>query len=675
MKNSAKTKKRKSLKKLLLTEIVLFVVIIIVIITAINIKTQSDKISDLSESILARESVSYADEVYSWWRSIEDRVAQTAYVYRNIPELPYDEVLAMLLKLTELDPDSQDIYIGYGDTSVFLDGSGWIPDDTFVFTDREWYTGAIGKNGAIYTSEPYLDASTGKTCLACAIMLRDNVVLSSDINFDKVSERLNGFKSSSDEAKFFIVNKETEDILVSSISGIVGETVDKSADPVMKGLNSVFNSLNTENSIGVKKVETADTEAGRMMYTATDIEETSWVVVSAVPYSFVSNSIMSTVVITFVIAAVLLVLLAVSLYLIITKYIDPVSKVTDRIVDISHGDFTVKLVPEGNNEITTLSERLNDYIADMRTMLLNLANISKDMNSRAAGCFDISHVLFTSNQTQGESIGRLNQTLNMMNDSISRISNDAVELASISGNLANDADDVRNLCENTMKASATGRDEMDIMTKNINTLNDTVHELGDIISVTAKSVEEITGITETISAISSRTNLLSLNASIEAARAGEMGKGFAVVASEVGVLANQSSEATENIRSLIEGITGNIEKINQKAGICIADTDACVSGVEKTNKSFDRIYADVAEATNGIVEIVNGIGRISDVATNNAAITEEQTASITEILELSDMIVKESNKLLDETKNISSISEDLNQYSDEIKSDLSQYTL
>ena len=54
----------------------------------------------------------------------------------------------------------------------------------------------------------------------------------------------------------------------------------------------------------------------------------------------------------------------------------PVVTVTERITEISKGDFTVKLVPEGNNEITTLSESLNEYIEKMRTTLNSLSDIS-----------------------------------------------------------------------------------------------------------------------------------------------------------------------------------------------------------------------------------------------------------------------------------------------------------
>ncbi|MCR4754848.1 MAG: methyl-accepting chemotaxis protein [Lachnospiraceae bacterium] len=670
-----KGKKRKSLKKSLLSTIILIVAIVIVIITQISIKLASDNIQSLTNNILARESATYANEIQSWWSNIGERVEQTADILRNTPELSHDEALAMLLKLTELDPDSQDIYMAYGDTGKFLDGSGWIPDDTFVFTDRPWYQGALAAGGQIYSSEPYVDASTGKTCLACAIMIKDNVVLSSDINFDKVAEKVASFDSLSPDAKYYIINKESKDILISNITESVGQTLADTTDPVAAGLAPIFDSLNMSAEAGGDKVVNSKTSTGTYMYTATDIEGTSWAVVCAVPTSLLSNMILRVMFVTFVSAIILIAIISILIYIIISKAINPVTTVTERITDISKGDFTVKIVPEGNNEITTLSESLNEYIEKMRNTLNSLSSISGAMNSRAGECFDISHILSDANSNQGESIEKLNTTLSDMNTSIEEIAHAATELAGTSSQLAQNAEDVRVLCDETLEASSKGRDEMESMTRNVTTLDETIGELTALIRETAKSIEEITGITDTINALSEQTNLLSLNASIEAARAGEMGKGFAVVASEVGVLANQSSEATDTIRRLVEGITKNITDINHKAEICVKDMETCMTGVAEANESFDKIYSDVAKATDGISEIASGIEKINDVATNNAAITQEQASSINEVLGLSSEIVSESNKLRTETENITNISENLNKYSDEINSDLSQYTV
>ncbi len=667
--------KRRSLKTGLLVQILLFVILMVMIITTINIRMQNEKTRNLTMDVLSRESVSYASEVNNWWSGVTQRVQQTADIYRNTPEMSYDDTLAMLLELTKLDPDSQDIYIGYADTGVFLDGSGWVPDDTFVFNDRGWFIGAVNNKGEIYTSDPYVDASTGKTCLACAILLRDGVVLSSDVNFDKVTEKLAGFQSSSPDAKFYIINKESKDILVSNVQDLAGENVAESKDPLMQGLNSVFTSLNTSASTSENKVQIARTSAGKVMYASTEIAGTSWVVVSAVPYSFVSAGTNQTIVLNIVIAIVLLAVLAVIVFISVSRALNPVSTITERITDISEGNFAVSIVPVGNNEITTLSESLNEYIQKMRATLQNLAKISRDMNESAGQCYDISQTLSSANQTQGDSVGKLNTTLGDMNASIDEVARAATELADTSAQLSQSAEEVRNLCNETLEASNSGRSEMEQMTASVRTLSDTIRSLTDIIRVTSKSVAEITGITDAINAISEQTNLLSLNASIEAARAGEMGRGFAVVASEVGVLAKQSSEATDMIRKLVADITHNIEEISEKAEICVGDMETCLHGVEGANRSFDSICEDVAKATDGIADIANGIERINDVASGNAAITQEQAASIQEILNLSDSIVEDSSVLRTETDNISGVSENLNNYADAVNSDLSQYQL
>ena len=70
----------------------------------------------------------------------------------------------------------------------------------------------------------------------------------------------------------------------------------------------------------------------------------------------------------------------------------------------------------------------------------------------------------------------------------------------------------------------------------------------------AEAAQNIGVVVGLIQNIAGQTNLLALNATIEAARAGDAGRGFAVVASEVKSLAAQTTRATEEIRSQIEGV-------------------------------------------------------------------------------------------------------------------------
>jgi len=668
-------KKRSSLKKIILLRVLIAVTIIIVIITEYNMSTQSNQIKTLSVSLLARDSVTYAEEIGNWWKLIESRVEMSAEIWRSSPNMSFEQTRELLEGLTASDPDSQDIYMGNGSSGRFFDGSGWVPDDTFVFTDRPWYKGAISAGGQIYSSDPYVDASTGKTCIACSIMIRDGIVLSSDINFDKMQEKLDAFESSSDEVKIYIINSATGDILLSNDSSVVGSTVSSSSDATVKGLASVYSSLNTASSASGDRVIITGTEAGKMMYVATEIDGTSWVVASATPYSFVMDPTLSSLNVSLVITLICLGLLAALLYFVIRKYLNPVTNVTGKIGDLTGGDFTTDIVPEGNNEITTLSEQLNDYIDRMKGMLTHLTEITGDMNESAEQCAGISGGLRESNASQTESIEKLNDYLNGLDQSIEDVANAATELANVSSSLATNSEEVRTLCEETVKASESGRSEMRDMTHAVTILNDTIGELTAIIRMTAETVDEIKGITNTIGDISSQTNLLSLNASIEAARAGEAGRGFAVVASEVGALANQSSTAAAHISTLVEAITENIANINEKADDCIKDMERCLAGVSRSNESFESIYTDITKATDAITGIADGIGRINDVASNNAAATEEQAATVTQILELSDTIVKDSGKLSEDTESLSEVSEKLSGCSAAVSDDLKNFKL
>src|SRR5436189_223409 len=89
------------------------------------------------------------------------------------------------------------------------------------------------------------------------------------------------------------------------------------------------------------------------------------------------------------------------------------------------------------------------------------------------------------------------------------------------------------------------------------TMADEANETMGALATAAQHIDEVVGFIRTIAA---QTNLLALNATIEAARAGEAGRGFAVVASEVKMLAQRTSEATNEISEQISGIQSATEE-------------------------------------------------------------------------------------------------------------------
>jgi methyl-accepting chemotaxis protein len=130
-----------------------------------------------------------------------------------------------------------------------------------------------------------------------------------------------------------------------------------------------------------------------------------------------------------------------------------------------------------------------------------------------------------------------------------------------------------------------------------------------------RSLEQATGqigeVIGLINSIASQTNLLALNATIEAARAGEAGKGFAIVASEVKALAQQTANATEEIRS-------QVGAIQQEAAAALKS----ISGVTRTVTDVSELVTAVAAATEEQTAATEEISRrVQQVAVGTEAVS------------------------------------------------------
>ncbi|WP_420547432.1 methyl-accepting chemotaxis protein [Curvivirga sp.] len=128
------------------------------------------------------------------------------------------------------------------------------------------------------------------------------------------------------------------------------------------------------------------------------------------------------------------------------------------------------------------------------------------------------------------------------------------------------------------------------------------------LSTTAQDIEQVVDL---ISEIADQTNLLALNATIEAARAGDAGKGFAVVANEVKSLANQTTNATDQIGAQVKEM--------QEA------TSATVRSIEEIHSTIDeidQISSDVSVAVDdqrNITSSITGKVQLSSASTQDVS--------------------------------------------------------
>jgi methyl-accepting chemotaxis protein len=114
------------------------------------------------------------------------------------------------------------------------------------------------------------------------------------------------------------------------------------------------------------------------------------------------------------------------------------------------------------------------------------------------------------------------------------------------------------------------------------------------------AIGEIIG---TVNDLADQSHLLSVNAAIEAARAGEEGAGFRVVAQEIRSLAEQSKQATVQVKALL----GDIQKATSSAVMATEQAGKSVrSGVELSEgaaRSIRSMSATIEESAHAAAQI------------------------------------------------------------------------
>ncbi|MCC4608506.1 methyl-accepting chemotaxis protein [Xanthomonas campestris] len=141
------------------------------------------------------------------------------------------------------------------------------------------------------------------------------------------------------------------------------------------------------------------------------------------------------------------------------------------------------------------------------------------------------------------------------------------------------------------------------------------------------SSKKIADIISVIDGIAFQTNILALNAAVEAARAGDQGRGFAVVASEVRTLAQRSSGAAKEIKSLIDDSVQRVAEgsaLVHSAGTTMTEV---VASVQRVTDIMGEISAASQEQSAGIEQVNQTVTQMDETTQQNAALVEEATAA------------------------------------------------
>jgi methyl-accepting chemotaxis protein len=143
----------------------------------------------------------------------------------------------------------------------------------------------------------------------------------------------------------------------------------------------------------------------------------------------------------------------------------------------------------------------------------------------------------------------------------------------------------------------------------------------------ATSSQQIANIVGLIEDIAFQTNLLALNAGIEAARAGDAGRGFAVVATEVRALAQRSSDAAKDIKTLIQESEREVAMGVERVGVTGEVLRRLTDQVVTIDKMVAEISASAALQADALVKVNTAIGKMGSSTQATAAMVEETNAA------------------------------------------------
>ena len=172
-----------------------------------------------------------------------------------------------------------------------------------------------------------------------------------------------------------------------------------------------------------------------------------------------------------------------------------------------------------------------------------------------------------------------------------------------------------------------------------------------VVSLSEQSTT-ISDITGTVTDIADQSNLLAVNAAIEAAKAGEQGKGFAVVAQEVKSLADQSKQATSQVKSILGDIQ---KKISTVVMLTEQGSKASEAGVKQSIVAGESIQVLVASVTEA-----------GQAATQIAASSQQQLAGMAQVASAMENIKQASTESVSSTQQTESTARNLHDLSEKL---------
>ncbi len=321
------------------------------------------------------------------------------------------------------------------------------------------------------------------------------------------------------------------------------------------------------------------------------------------------------------------------------EILKPVEEGRQVLEKMGGGDLTVRMHGEYEGDHRRLKDSINQVAASLEQALGRVTEAVSAAASASSQISSSTEELAAGVQEQTSQSAEVAGAVHEMTKTILENANNASETATVAKKAKESAETGGQVVEQTVSGM---RRIADVVGKSALT----VKELG-------KSSDQIGEIITVIDDIADQTNLLALNAAIEAARAGDQGRGFAVVADEVRKLAERTTKATKEIAAMIK-------KIQE-------DTHGAVESMETGTKEVENGISLADRAGASLREIVNVSQRVTDMVTQIAVASEQQSSAAEQISKNVEAISTVTSQTASGTQQIAHAAEDLNRLSENLQ--------
>lgn len=612
----------------LVTVFLVVIVIPIIVLGFLSFEKSSEIIKNETQnisSILVDEierSINNQFDTYS--KSIDYLGKDDVLVSSDFGDVQYETKVSNILeKYIESYSGADYAYIGFENEEFIVYP---FADVSFNPKERVWYKEAVAAKGTVWTS-PYTDDATKQTVITAASPVYDGDkligVIGIDFNITDLRETLLGIKIGNTGSLILTDSENT--IIVHENEELIGQKI--SNKKILEEINKNGDGKFEYTDVDTEKFavyETLDSLGWKVIVNMNMIEISS----KAAPMSYLVS-------IVGLISAVIALFISIAFS---NALIRKVKKLASVMNNSKTGDLKGRFSYKGRDEINELGNDFNEMMDSISELISNTKGVIGEI-------FESSDEL----KENAESASSSSEEMAVSVDDIAGGASMQAEGAEVCMNIASNLekemksiDDVRSLMLEDSHVTTDVNEKgqgLVIELKNKNDLNsigiESINQAVTELDRNSKDIEAILGVIESIS---EQTSLLALNASIEAARAGEHGKGFGVVAEEIRKLADQSNNATQEIKEIVYGIS---EKSGRAIGIMddvnVRNTDQNLA-VENVMEAFKEIAEAVRHMINQIDNMDKGlteVGKIREDLINNiqniASVSQQTSASVQQI--------------------------------------------